>query len=261
MTAFIRHVHSSSRFDRSPRSLKGAARRYAKRADLITYTEVEAQPREDSLASLSVLGFGTITGDKSYANDCAIQFRIHRFQLVAHGNTSTEAERYANVKGLLRDPAYVTWAVLKDLITGDVLVVAVVHLASSIEGDLAVKRVTKRTMAFLTGFRGTLRIANGLAKKHNADGVMIVADFNLNFKLAWVRALIKTLAPSYRVTWKALAYLPEKAGTHGGRVIDATLMKGRLGTHDGASLMRDDPSSDHRPYRERLFWKTPRPRS
>lgn len=261
MSAFIRHVHSSSRFDRSPASLKKAAKRYAKRADLITYTEVEAQKRENSLASLSILGFGTVTGDKSYANDCAIQFRIHRFKLIAHGNESTEAARYTNVKGLLRDPAYVTWAVLRDLITDDCLVVAVVHLASSIEGDLARKRATSRTVAFMTGFRGTQRIANRLAEDYKADGVMIVADFNLNFKLAWVRTLIKILAPAYRVTWKNLAYLPEKAGTHGGRVIDATLVKGRLGTHDGASLMRDDASSDHRPYRERLFWTKRRPRS
>lgn len=248
MKANIRHVHSSSRFDRAPVSLFKAFKRYAKRSDLITWTEIEAETRERVLRTLK--GWNLISGDKSYANDCGISYRATRLRLVESGNESTGAERYSNVKGLLRDPAFVTWGVFEDLITGDTLVVVVVHLASSIEGDLARKRNTRRTASFLTGFAGTMKIARRLRKEYKADGAMVVADFNLNFKLAWVRALVKSLAPRWQHTWKRLP----KGGTHGSRVIDATLLWGRLRVHGSAGLMRDDQSSDHRPYKEWLRW-------
>lgn len=256
MIGFIRHIHSSSRFDRTPASLAKAAKRYAKQGDLMTYTEVEAEPREESLRALSRLGFGTVTGDKSYANDCAIQFRLSKLRMIEHGNEPVTTSRYTNVKGLSRDPAYATWGVFEDLDTGNVVVVVVAHLASSIEGNLRLGQRTARVVSFLTGFRGMKRIGKRLRKQHSADATMLVADFNLNFKLEWVRRLIKTLAPSYRHTWRVLP----KGGTHGSRVIDATLLKGRLWVRGSAVLMKDDPSSDHRPYRERLFWLARRPR-
>jgi len=249
---FLRHVHSSSRYDRSVASLIQAAKRYKFFADIITWTEVEHQHRELALHE-ALPNWRHITGDKSYANDCGISFRPNRFGLKFFDHDRATDSRYPNVKGMLRDPAYATYAVLEDLETGDVVVVAVVHLASSVEGDLRIKRITKRTISWTTGFIGVKRRANRLKKAWKADGVMLVADWNVDFKQAWVRALVKAMAPSYRVTWTDPNSV--EGGTHGRRLIDATLLRGRLAVRGSARLMRDDKSSDHRPYRERLFWK------
>lgn len=231
-----------------------AARRYRKYAEIITWTEVEHEHRERAMRE-ALPKWGHITGDKSYANDCGISFNPNRLSLLFCDHDRTTESRYPNVKGMLRDPAYATYAVFKDNETGNVVVVAVVHLASSVEGDLRIKRITKRTISWTTGFIGTKRRTNRLMKVWDADAAAIVADFNVDFKMAWVRALIKAMAPSYSHTWRVHRI---DGGTHGRRLIDATLLRGRLRVQGSAVLMPDDNSSEHRPYRERLFWKNHR---
>lgn len=252
----IRHVHSSSRYDRSPDSLAKAAKRYAKRHGLITWTELEHEHRERAVRK-ALPHFRHIFGDKSYANDCGISYNPNLYRLLLADHDAATDKRYTNVKGLLRDPAYGTYAVFEEIATSRRFVVAVIHLASSVEDDIKNKRVTMRTVAWFTAFAGFKRRANRLAKAWDADGVALIADWNVDFKKVWVQRLVKALAPSYRLTWNRIP----KGGTHGRRLIDATLLRGRLRVRGTALLMKDDNSSDHRPYREQWRWVARRKRA
>src|SRR6478735_10413370 len=107
MTKFV-HIHSSSRYDRTSRSLDAAMDNYQKTADLITVTEVSRETREDAL---SRAGWGVIVGDKTGWDDCGIVFKRDRFKVI-HRESFDMGGRWAQI------------AVLDDLLTGHVIVVS-----------------------------------------------------------------------------------------------------------------------------------------
>ena len=247
----IVHLHSSSRYDRSAASLQAAATRYNRVADLVTYTEVEFEAREKAVRRANGTKFSLITGDISNANDSGISYRRDRFSEVYSEMFKATSRVYKNKGGRTRDVLYATIAVLEDELTGNRLVVAVVHTASDVTGDLNKKNRTPRTLHWFSTIRNVERRINQLARAHKADARLFVADFNIDFKQAWARSLIKSVAPTFSHTWKNLNF---KGGTHGNRVIDATLLRGKLKVKGSAKLFSDDVSSDHRPYIETLVW-------
>lgn len=253
MTKF-KHIHSSSLWSRSPATLRTAAERYNEKADLITYTEVQAENREGAVRRANGKEFGFVSGDKSYSNDCAISFRKERFELLHKENFKSTNLFWYNVKGRKRDPQYATIGVFLDKVANKKLVVTVIHLASAVEDPMSKGVSTRRTAAWYSSFRRTKKRSNKLKRKYKAKGILLIADYNLDFKKRWVRALLKSLAPAYRLTWKKVNQI--KGGTHyRGRIIDATLIKGKIKVRGSARLMKDDNSSDHRPYIETLVWK------
>lgn len=251
MNPFV-HIHSSSRFDRSEASLTAAAAQYNSDADLVTYTEVEFEAREDAVRKANGNDFGMISGDRGNANDSVICFKRERFH-VLHKETFKATDLiYFTKAGHQRDPLYSTIAVLEDKRTGKAFVVSVTHLASSVEGELAKGEETRRTLQWADALKNTKRRVNQLARQFDAKGRMVIADYNINFKKLWARALVKSVAPSYMLTWKNVNI---KGGTHGNRIIDGTLLRGNLAVKKpGAELYKDDASSDHRPYIETLSW-------
>lgn len=249
MTKFT-HIHSSGRFDRSPASATRAARVYNSRADLVTGTEFEAQRRENAIRKANGTAFGFVSGDKSYANDCYVSYKKSRFKLLYSEQFVASRVKYYTSPGRLQAWAYTTIAVLEDLTNGKVLVVSVIHLPHAIESDLAKKRRPVRVRKWIDALNNTRTRTNALAVRYKASGRMIVADYNLDFKKAWARALVKSMYPAYHLTWKNVKI---SGGTLGRRLIDATLLRGRIKTA-GARLFKDDDSSDHRPYIEVLEW-------
>lgn len=228
-------------------SLYRAALSYNAKADLVTYTEVEAERREEAVRKANGTTFGFVSGDITYSNDCAISYRKSRYQLLHSENYKTTNLSYGK-----RTPQYATIAVFLDLLRKKKIVVCVVHLAAGVEGELYKKQRTARTLSWYAAFRGAKARANKLKTAHNAGAVLFISDFNVDFKKRWVRALVKSVAPLYNSTWRVLNVA---GGTHGPRIIDATLVKGSVGVKGSAKLLADDASSDHRPYYEILYWK------
>lgn len=252
MTSFT-HIHSSSRFDRSLGLLEKAARDYNYDADLVTYTEVDFEPRERAIRRANGKEFGFVSGDESHANDSAISFRKDRFELLYSENFENSTQVVYRTDGHARDLPYSTIAVFEDKFNCAVFVIAVTHLSSGVESDLAKRNWSyRRANQWRQSFTNTKRRVNKLARTHNADARLIVADYNVNFKTPWVRTFIKSLAPGYHNTWKNLKVT---GGTHGRRIIDATLLRGKLSVRKSAKLYKDDASSDHRPYIETLVWE------
>ena len=246
------HIHSSSLYERSAASLKAAATEYNSVADLVTYTETQAEYRESAIRAANGKEFGFVSGDITYSNDCSIAFRKSKFKLIYKENYKSTNLAYINKRGRKRDPQYATTAVLEDVSNNKRIVVTVIHLAAGVESDLWLKRTTARTRSWYSAFRGAKARANTLKKKFNASAVLFIADFNLDFKKRWARALVKSLAPLYTLTWTKTNVT---GGTHGRHLIDATLIRGSLKVKGSAVLFADDNSSDHRPYKEVLTWK------
>lgn len=242
----FKHIHSSSRFD-GLESLEASVRRYTSSAQLVTLTEVAEKGHQRVLRKISrEAEFGLIAGDNGGADDCAIMYDKNRFELVY-------TEQFKSANGVKSNPPHSTIAVLRDIKDGRKFVVTVGHYASGVEGALAKnERTYRRAIQWRRSVANTKNRANQLAKEYDAKACMVVADWNVNFKRAWVRAMVKAIAPSYTNTWTRVNI---EGGTYGNRLTDATLLRGRMKVLDTAKLYRDDASSDHRPYIETISWR------
>lgn len=253
MTRIIKHIHSSGKFNGSNKTLFAAAKKYNGAADLVTYTEVEFERRENAVRKANGKTFGFVSGDKGNANDCAISYNSN-FKLVYTEMFKATDKRIHMSKNKLRDELYSTIAIFDDIVNGKRLLVCTTHYASSVESDLDKKRYrAERAAQWMDSVPSSIKRANKLSRQYKCDGIIVCGDFNLNFKKKWARALIKSIAPKYSITW---TYLPT-GGTHGNRVIDATLIRKnkKLKLLSSAKLFEDDNSSDHRPYIEKFIWK------
>lgn len=249
MSKTFKHIHSSSRFDRSVEGLIKAAKKYNSDASIVTYTEVQYEPREKAVRVAGGDGWGLVAGDKSPHNDGVIAYDKAVWTKVYSESFKATDLTYFKVGGGRTQPAYATIAVLEHKETKKRVAILVVHLPSNVESDVSNKKKTPRTLSWFSSFGGTRKRLNTVAKAEHADALMYIADYNLDFKKAWVRTLIKTLAPRFTSTWTNLKF---DGGTHGKRVIDATLLKGKIEVEGSARLYSDDASSDHRPYAETL---------
>lgn len=248
MVAFV-HIHSSGRFDRSPESLKAAVLKYQEDADVITLTEVSTGSRKKAVRDANGDAFSAVIGDQGNHNDGVVVFNKSKYALVYYENHKAANSTYFRKNGHRTKPIYATIVVLREIKTDKYFVMTVIHLASSVEGDLYHKHKTLRTISWLKTFRGAKNRTNLLKKRYKAQAAFFIADYNVNFKRAWARAVVKAVAPRYSNNWKKTAVV---GGTHGNRIIDATLIKGKAVSFGGAKLYANDDSSDHRPYIETL---------
>lgn len=235
----ITFIHSSSRFDRSPATLSRAMDSYTAKAAVVTLTEVGDDQRVKAAIKN---GFRLLNTDYGGWDDCAISVNKARFDVVHHEGYKLPMSNQGET-GKFTSRAQI--AVLEDKDTGQFFVVSVAHFPAHLEGDMARGRKTERTVAWLLNTQALRRRVNELKRKYKCDGALIVADWNLNFKKPWVRALFKAKFPYWKCSWRA-PY--PKDGTHNARIIDATLYKGNIRVFEEARLLPDDDSSDHRPY-------------
>jgi hypothetical protein len=241
MKTFV-HIHSSSRYDRSVDSLRRAVSRYIKDSDLVTFTEVEYEHREKVLRQ--VKGWGCATGDISPRNDSGIIWDLEVWQLIDEGN-----EVVAKVAAYGQKPVSATWACLRHRETGLVVVVIAVHAPSDVQGPSRLKP-TQRTAAWWSTMRGVKRLWKRLSKTFNTDGLLVTGDWNVDIKKVWVRALFKSFAPSFSLVWSGKDF--PKDGTHHSRIIDFSFIRGAVKRIVNPRIYRDDDSSDHQPFVEKL---------
>lgn len=231
----VRHVHSSSRFDRPTTALAAQAVRVTRHAGIVTWTEVAGRAWAIRRA---VPTFRTWRPPES---DTAITWRRRVWRSAARWGTH-----------LAPGTAGASWAVLDGKKRAVRALVTVAHLPAHVEYGNAWRanaRVDTWRQAVATWAR---QVARARARYHPGL-VLVAADWNIDARRPAWRSVLGRAFPRLRLTWTGR--LPA-AGTHrGGRLIDATMT-----TAPGrARLMADDRSSDHRPYRERLRVYAPRP--
>lgn len=233
----LRHVHSSSRFDRSPLSLLRAVRVYLTRAAVITLTETTREPRTRVLRSLPGYDLLKVAGIPG-AGDPAVLVRRRRLEVIWVKRWVLSEQRYDLGASLVVAVA----VLLRDRHSGRELLVTVAHLPARLHEDrnLAVWRDALETWGILV--HAELDVRPDLR-------VLLTGDFNLCARSAGNRREINRLldVPGLASSWgRRVRALPEQ-GTHGQRLIDDTWSNMPLLRVD---LLPDDPSSDHRPYRD-----------
>lgn len=250
--SLIRHIHSSGRYDRPASALASALASYGDReANLITLTEqANAKHR---------LALQTFTGDYNYdvvqgigyGADCAIVVKKSDFTVLRVW--AEKATKYEQRRGPGGPPPaeYIT-ALLEDRKTTKRVIVSVIHLPSHVEWDWTDKGAYSgfawRVMVWRDAHRNWSKHLGQVKRSYKCTDLIMVADWNLNFKKRVFRVLLNTLHPTLKLGWY-WKKLPT-GGTEGTRLIDATLTNLKIKSH--AQLLVDDESSDHRPYVELL---------
>jgi hypothetical protein len=242
----IRHTHTSSRFNRSPNSLEVALDKYMADSDLLTITEVDSSSRVQQIAEK---GWKFVHGDSGPRDECAVAWRKDKFALIYGKSHKLTSKTYKNDRGWQTAPPYGTFAVLETE-GGKRILVGVTHfpwgnLRSLIsrhpKGDVAI--------AFNAQYAGFRLEAEKLAERFDVDGVILVADWNIDIKSPVVRAWFKLTARGYKVNWSAP--FPAR-GTFGSRVIDIALLSGTLRVKGRPRVLPHDASSDHTPFAQEL---------
>lgn len=209
---------------------------FIKTSSVCTFTEVDSEAREKVLRQ--VKGWGFVAGDKTGRDDCAIIWDSSVWTLL-HKETKNVAKYMAGNIGA-------AFAVLEHKATGRAVVFSVVHLPSAVEGNGRV--AGGRADEWRLARKNWLRHVKALQKRFSADAI-IVADWNLDWKKRWVRVLIRSLMPKWKMVWgKKLPVV----GTHGNRLIDWTMFRGRIRVVRRPSIHKITKASDHRGYDETL---------
>ena len=247
------HVHSSSRYSRSPESLRRAIEDYiAAGADVITFTEVAASPREKPLYSFK--GWGALTGDLHARNDGGIMWDTTKWVALEEFNHEIATVSWFTTRGHKFPNIAATSVILKSILTGKTMLVSVAHMPPAVQGPTGFLGMPRRLAAYASALEGWRTFWRTQRREKNLDGLMIVADWNLDLRLPWVRAYFNQNFPKFDVVWEGRGEFPDKrTGTTGsGKIIDFTMIKGKLDRLYGPTILPDDDSSDHRPYRETL---------
>ena len=249
MSANIRHGHSSSKVDRSPKSLAqqvGRATTSGKDANLLTFTEVQSKARADALTTA---GWGVFAPHGE--SDCAVMWDKAEF-VKHHAHTNVLGSK-TFIDGNGNTKQVICATVVLDHVSGRRLWVSVAHLPSSVQdGDhfSQAKTDADRVACWKSAVDDWKQTRKNQKDKYDVDTSMHVADWNVNLHMgAWRTEVDNRIDAAYFAgTW---GHDRPSGGTHGDRLIDATWTNG---TFNDTMLLPDDDSSDHRPYGEIIAW-------
>jgi hypothetical protein len=255
-TGQFTHVHTSGFGQSDLGSLQRDAAAFRASADLITMTEVQTAARRDALAGT---GFAVVWNPGSSASaENGIAYRTSVFDLVSSESTPVSTLSYARGSGTSRVVPDATTAVLREKATGKTVLVSVLHTPSLVErpnGKGWWMRDANRIAAYkeaMTGWRDAI-VAERNAVHPNA--VIVAADFNLDYKRAWVRSYLTdtwdnlgAIDTAWTQGSRGSTFTDVKRGRTRHRLIDNTFAAGA--DLSSQHVIGDVTSSDHNPYAE-----------
>lgn len=243
---YIRHTHSSSRYDRLPRTLLWLLRVAVQRSDLITFTEVANDKRA---AALEWMGWERIQSpEPGGLAECAVMVRSSVWRV-----DGWRVVRLSRLRIARRGGQY-NWCLVVFLThrrTKRSGVVAVVHMPSGIQEGAGFEEDSENLHATANFHLSCDNLSTrALRWKERFDFVLLTGDWNIDARLATFRSYIRDVFPGSSQTWGVQR--PDR-GTYGKRLIDFSVMWGlRV---ERARVMRIFAASDHRPFWERLAGK------
>lgn len=212
--------------------------------NVITFTEVGNSERA---AALKSPGWSKYQGSGSAGKgECAVMFKLSGWsKIFGEAHMLTDKPFYTG-KGKKHAPIYVCSLVLDRTDCKSRLWISVAHLPSSVEGSGGfAKDQDKRVAAWKDAVQEWHRYQNKVIRpKWKPDVELVVADWNLDHKLGWVRDYIGNVWPSQYNRWRKP--YPDK-GTFKKRLIDATWASSNAG--NGSKVLTSYSGvSDHRPF-------------
>lgn len=235
----IRHIHSSSRYDRSVKSLLKAIWWYITWADLITLTEMDDDARGGALGR--VPGFLRVQIQREGGRDeCAALVRKRKFRV-----THIRPVLLSNT-GLPSRGGQEVWClefILTHKRTGLTCKVWVIHWPN--DAKIAPKGQGHAPSMIHASGR---QLISTLYRDSDTDNVLATGDWNWRWEDLGVRIIIRRqFGQGVNTTWEENR--PTKDGTFMNNLIDWSVTDMAILK---ARLMRDDDSSDHQPFRETL---------
>ena len=244
----VRHAHSSSLYDRAPQLLAKQVKRAVEAknpsATLITFTEVGSPEREQVLYKADPDSWAAWVPEPS---DVGIMWRRKQFEPRWKETHKLTDKVWTDGHGRKHE----TWAAsaVLDHRDGMSLFISVCHLPSHVQdGDRFYDNAQAR--AWRDALAGWNDYWTSKRKSDRPDLGMIVADWNVDYFRGHWRRYVGGKFPGLKLGW-AGNMPPQGHGTHGDRLIDATWATSQAGQ---CFLLRDDASSDHRPYGEIISW-------
>lgn len=249
MTTF-RHAHSSSLYSESPLSLAKQVERAVEADDpnatLLTFTEVGSPERAQVLKDASPDWAAWVPEGKT---DVGIMWRKAQFSPVWKEAHKLTGKTWVDGQGRTHE-TYCGTALLRHDETGGLAFISVCHLPSNVQNGCDFEN-NKQAAAWQSAVQGWSTYWNNKRKQDHPDVALLVADWNVDFhKGCWMQ-YVGDVFPSMFCTWAGDREPPADKGTHGNRLIDATWATSKP---TKAKLLKDDASSDHRPYGEAIPW-------
>lgn len=244
----IRHAHSSSLYSESPQSLADQVERAVEADDpnatVLTFTEVGSDQRTQVLKDASDDWAAWVPGQ----TDVGIMWRKANYSPLWKEAHKLTDKVWTDGHGRKHE-TYCGTALLQHS-DGHTLFLSVCHLPSHVQNgdhyyDNAQAKAWKSACAGWSDYWNTCR------KRDHPALAMIVADWNVDFHSGTWRQNVGAYFPSMYLCWAGDKMPPNGKGTHGARLIDATYSTTKP---TKCVLLKDDASSDHRPYGEALPW-------
>jgi hypothetical protein len=231
--------HSSGRFSVTPGDLKAAlGRQLADGPDFLSLTEMGAEDRARVLNDFPEYAVARVKGSGG-VDECAMLVKRDHYKILSERAVKLSRLPVPRRRGLF-DHALVVE--LESLRTGSFQTRIIVHRPSAVEGRFGI-RSGGQGACYRDGTEGLKDLVRTI------DGrLTLTGDWNLSLRRRWVQRYFNRHFPGFARTWTP-ALLPER-GTHGGRVIDFSLVRGyRVAS---AEIIRQFGASDHRAFRETL---------
>lgn len=246
----IRHAHSSSLYSNTPLSLAKQVERAITAEDpnatLLTFTEVGSPQRTQVLKDADPEHWAAWVPD---ASDVGIMWRKAEVTPLWKQPHKLTGKVWTDGQGRNHE----TWcgtALLQHDKTGGTAFVSVCHLPSNVQNGCDLNG-NKQGQAWLSAVDGWSDYWNDIRKRDHPTVALLVADWNVDFHKACWLDYVGGVFPSMFCTWAGNREPAADKGTHGHRLIDATWTTSKP---TKAKLLKDDNSSDHRPYGEAIPW-------
>lgn len=213
-------------------------------ATVCTFTEVGSEQRTAALKDADPDAWAAWVPS---ASDVGIMWRKSEYSPVWKEAKKLTDKVWTDGQGRKHE----TWAATALLKRTDnkTLFVSVCHLPSHVQNGKKFYD-NAQAKAWKSANSGWNDYWNNKRKKDHPHAAMIVADWNVDFFMSEWRNTVQGYWPSMFLCWSG-KMPPNGKGTHGSRLIDGSWSTVKT---KKCELLKDDNSSDHRPYGEVLPW-------
>lgn len=249
----IRHAHSSSLYDGPKVPLEKEMNRLVTATDpsanLATLTEVGSDSRTKVLkdAAPGEWGAWVPNATAGCCADVGLMWRKSDWSLKTKEIHRLTDKKWTDGQGR----SHVTYAASAKFrhVDGRTVFLSVAHLPSKVQnGNQFYDNAQAR--AWKSAVKGWHTYWNDFRNKHHPDEGLLAADWNIDYHSKHWRQHVQNIFPSLHLNWQG--HMPEGKGTHGKRLIDATWATAKAFK---SRLLKDDDSSDHRPYGDAFKWR------
>ncbi len=241
----VKHAHSSSLYSNSPSSLNKQVQKAVDSPEdpgFITYTEVGSADRTEVLKDADP-DYAAWVPDQS---DVAIMWDKTIWEPYKKKPIKLTDKVWTDGQGRKHE----TWcasALLDNRNNDKRVFLSICHLPSHVQNGKNFYD-NAQAKAWKSACDGWHDHWNNWRKKYHPDLGLIVADWNVDFFSETWRDRVQSYFPNLFLTWKG-NMPPKGKGTHGSRLIDGTMATVKP---NWCKLLKDDSSSDHRPYGEAI---------